>query len=119
MINKMGLKIRKRDNRLAVLETEGYIDTRGGDSILSACNALLDEGIHRLVVNIEKSKAINSTSALYLLSVAEQAKSLGGGVAFCGATPTIAKAFEVMGLLSYAAVYDTETEALQAIEHSQ
>lgn len=57
-----------------------------------------------------------STGVFTLLQVAEGAKTLGNRIVFCGATPTIAKAFEIMGLLLFATIRGTEEEALQVLE---
>jgi anti-anti-sigma factor len=114
----MQLEIR-RDGDIAVIETKGYIDSAGGSSITSAYNKLFDEGIRRFVVNIAQRKFINSMGVLHLLEIAAQAQSSESTIAFCCATPTIAKSFEIMGLMNFASVYDTEDEALQAYKSMQ
>jgi anti-anti-sigma regulatory factor len=39
-----------------------------------------------------------------------------GKLAFCNLTPTIAKTFEIMGLVQYASVYPDREAAVTAIE---
>jgi len=109
----------RTENNIGFLETEGYINTEGGDAILAACNELVDEGVHHFVVNIEKSTVINSTGVLRLLEVAERAQELGGGVALCGVTATIAKTFEIMGLLVFANISASAEQAIQSLEDSE
>ena len=105
----------RRENDIQIIEIEGYIDANGGEHILAECNRRIEEGGNRLVLNLEKSHLINSMGIMYLLEAADKAREAGGGMIFCGASPTIDKTFEIMGVLKVASICDSEEEAIRAI----
>jgi len=110
------LEVRLRqEGRIGLLETEGYINHIGAEKVTDACDSLIQEGVHYLVLNLAQSRIINSIGISILIEVIEKVKDLKGKVAFCCVTPTIAKTFRIMGLLKVAELYDTEEEALQAL----
>ncbi len=105
----------RTENGVGILATEGYIDTEGGEKILTECKKLIEEGVSRIVVNLEKSNLINSTGIMCLLEAGDAAKDAGGGLCFCCATPTIEKTFRIMGVTAVAKVVGREEEAVEGI----
>jgi len=106
----------RREQNTGIVTVEGYIHAEGGKEILKAGGVLLDEGILHLILNLEKIRIINSVGVMCLFELIEKADPLEGSVCFCCATPTLAKTFRIMGLLEISTLYDTEQEALQAME---
>jgi len=104
---------------MGVVEIEGYLNNLGGEKISDACNALMDEGMHRFVFGMERCSMINSVGISFLIEVLEKVQGLGGGLAFCGVSPTVSKTLQIMGLLQTATLHDTEEEALQALIESR
>ena len=105
----------RKEGQVGILETDGYINDTEADRVAQAGHALIDEGLKHLVINIEKSRIISSIGISVLIELTEQLREMDGKVAFCCATPTIGKTFRIMGLLKVAELYDTETEAVQAL----
>jgi anti-sigma B factor antagonist len=105
----------RREGQVGVLETDGYINNIGAEKIADACDGLIQEGFTRLVLNLERSRIINSIGISILIEVIEKVRELKGKVAFCCVTPTIAKTFRIMGLLKASTVHDTEAQALEAV----
>ena len=105
----------RREGEVGIVETDGYINNIGAEKVSEACNALVQEGIHHFVLNLEKSRIINSIGISILIEIIEKVRGLGGKVAFCCVTPTIAKTFRIMGLLKASSVHDTEDEALVTV----
>ena len=105
----------RKEGQVGILETDGYINDTEADRVAQAGHALIDEGFRYLVINIEKSRIISSIGISVLIELIERLREQDGKVAFCCATPTIAKTFKIMGLLKVAAVHDTEAEAVQAL----
>lgn len=99
----------------AVIRTDGYINNIGGEQVADTCNGLIDEGLHRLVLNLTKTNIVNSVGISILIEIMEQLEETGGSLAFCGVTPTIAKTFQIMRLTDFAALHDSEEEALKAV----
>ena len=101
---------------VAIVTIDGYLNNTGGEKIAEACEALIAEGSRRIVLNLENCSMANSVGISYLIDVLEQMRELEGQTAFCCLTPTIAKTFTIMGLLREAQLFDTEQEAVQALE---
>lgn len=114
MADTLELQVRQTGS-VGIVETRGYINNVGGERVAQACEALMGEGVCRLVLNLEKSNLVNSVGVSFLIETIEKAKSLEGQVAFCGLSPTIAKTFQIMGLLQLATLHQTEQEAVQAL----
>ena len=105
----------RKEGQVGVLETDGYINDTEAERVAEAGHALIDAGLKHLVINIEKSRIISSIGISVLIEVIERLREMDGKVAFCCATPTIAKTLKIMGLLKVADIHDTETEAVQAL----
>ena len=105
----------ERRGDVAVLSTDGYINNQGGEEIARQAYAQLETGARALVLNLEKTRIVNSIGISILIEVLEKVMDRKGKLAFCGLTPTIDKTFRIMGLAQYAAIYPTEADALRAV----
>ena len=105
----------RRAGEIGILETDGYINDIAAEKVAEAGEGLIQEGVKRIVVNLEKSRIVNSIGVSILIEVIEKVRELNGKAAFCCVAPVLAKTFRIMGLLKVASIYDTETEALQAL----
>ena len=113
---QFGIHVRREHRNTGIVAIEGYIHAEGGKEILKTCDLLLGEGIRHLILNLEGSRIINSVGVVCLLELIEKIDQTEGRVCFCCATPTLAKTFKIMGLFEISTLYDTEREALQAME---
>ena len=105
----------ERRGDVAVLWTDGYINNQGGEEIAREAYSQLEAGARALVMNLEKTRIVNSIGISILIEVLERVLDRKGVLAFCGLTPTIDKTFRIMGLAQYATIYRTQEEALQAV----
>lgn len=105
----------ERRGEVAVLWTDGYINNQGGEEIAREAYGELDRGARALVMNLEKTRIVNSIGISILIEVLEKVMERKAVLAFCGLTPTIDKTFRIMGLAQYAAIYPTEEDALRAV----
>jgi len=105
----------ERRGDVAVLWTDGYINNQGGEEIAREAYSQLEAGARALVMNLEKTRIVNSIGISILIEVLERVMDRKGVLAFCGLTPTIDKTFRIMGLAQYATIYPTQEEALQAV----
>ena len=105
----------RREGRIGILETDGYINDVSAEKVADAGHALIDEGFRYLILNLEKSPIANSMGISILIEIIERIRELEGRVAFCCVAPILAKTFRIMGLLKVADIYDTEAEAVQAL----
>jgi anti-anti-sigma factor len=105
----------ERRGDVAILWTDGYINNQGGEEIAREAYKQLESGARALVMNLEKTRIVNSIGISILIEVLERVMDRKGVLAFCGLTPTIDKTFRIMGLAQYASIYPTQGEALQAV----
>jgi anti-anti-sigma factor len=105
----------ERRGDVALLWTDGYINNQGGEEIAREAYAQMGSGARALVLNLEKTKIVNSIGISILIEVLEKIMDRKGVLAFCNLTPTIDKTFRIMGLAQYAAIYPNEEEALKAV----
>ena len=105
----------ERRGDIAIFWTDGYINNQGGEEIAKQAYAQLDAGARALVLNLEKTRIVNSIGISILIEVLEKVMDRKGLLAFCNLTPTIDKTFRIMGLAQYAAIYPTQEQALQAV----
>ena len=105
----------ERRGDVALIWTDGYINNQGGEEIAREAYAQLESGARALVLNLGKTRIVNSIGISILIEVLEKVMDTKGVLAFCSLTPTIDKTFRIMGLAQYAVIYPTEEEALQAV----
>ena len=100
---------------VAILPTEGYVNETIAEAIAVACERLLEEGIKNFILNMTQSRMINSVGIAIVVEIIEKATQEGGSLVFCGVSPTIAKTFQIMGLLQLSSIFESEEDALQAM----
>src|ERR1700693_2929112 len=105
----------ERRGDVAILSTDGYINIQGGEEIARQAYVQLEAGARALILNLEKTRIVNSIGISILIEVLEKVMDRKGSLAFCALTPTIDKTFRIMGLAQYAAIYPTLEEALKAV----
>jgi len=103
-------------NGLGVVSAAGYINNEGGQAIADAVNGLVDSGCRRILIDLEGTRIINSIGISILLEILDRLMDAGGTMAFCNLTPTIAKTFEIMGLVQYARIFPDRASAIAGLE---
>jgi len=112
MSETLKVTLEQPDGAVAILRTDGYINNTGGEEIARQAYALLGEGTVRLLLDLERTKIVNSIGISILIEVLEKVLDQGGRLAFCHLTPTIEKTFQIMGLAQYARIFPTPEPAL-------
>ena len=87
----------------------------GGERIAEVCDEHIGGGTHNFILDLENCRIVNSIGISILIEVIERVKELGGKVAFCNASPTIAKTFRIMGLLQTAELHEAYADAQQSL----
>jgi anti-anti-sigma factor len=101
---------------VGLIAAAGYINNEGGQAIADAATELMGQGCKTLVIDLDGTRIINSIGVSILLEILEKLMDEQGRLAFCSLTPTIAKTFEIMGLVQYASVYQDRSAAQAALE---
>lgn len=117
MTESLKLAVEKHDG-LAVIHTHGYINNQGGEEIARVAYELIEQGHVNLLLNLAKTKIVNSIGISILIEIIEKMMEIEGQLAFCSLTPTIEKTFNIMGLAQYAGIYADEDAARAALTGS-
>jgi anti-anti-sigma factor len=112
MSETLKVAVERPDAAVAILRTDGYINNTGGEEIAKEAYALLGGGVTRLLLDLEKTKIVNSIGISILIEILEKLQDQGGKLAFCRLTPTIEKTFQIMGLAQYARIFPAPEPAL-------
>ena len=97
-------------DKTLVIKTDGYINSSGGEKIVQEFSK--HNGITKLILNLEKSKVVNSIGISHLIEVIEKLNQDNGKLVFTNLDPTIEKTFTIMGLFQFAEKADTVEAAL-------
>lgn len=111
MSGEFNLQSELKDNTL-ILRTEGYLNNIGGEKIAQEVSENLNKKISRVIIDLEKSKVVNSIGISYLIDVIEQLNENNGKLIFTNLDPTIEKTFNIMGLFQFAEKADSTDAAL-------
>jgi anti-sigma B factor antagonist len=101
---------------VGLISAAGYINNEGGQAIADAATELISDGCGTLLIDLDGTRIINSIGVSILLEILEKLMDEKGRLAFCNLTPTIAKTFEIMGLVQYATVYPDRETAQTALQ---
>jgi len=117
-MNEERIKVTKNllSDGVGLVAAAGYINNEGGQAIADAAAELMEQGCKTLLIDLDGTRIINSIGVSILLEILEKLMDEKGQLAFCNLTPTIAKTFEIMGLVQYASVYPDREAAVTAIE---
>ena len=100
---------------VAIVPTEGYVNEMIAEAIAEESERLMEDGVKHFILNMAQSRMINSVGIAIVVEIIEKASLQGGSLVFCGVSPTIAKTFQIMGLLQLSTIFESEEDALQAI----
>jgi len=100
-------------DKALVLKTDGYINNVAGEKIVKEFSNHFGAGMNKVVIDMEKSKVINSIGISYLLEVIEKLNENNGKLVFTSLDPTIEKTFNIMGLFQFAEKADSIDSALK------
>jgi len=98
-------------DKTLIIKTEGYINNNGGEKIVRELEK--HTGINKLILNLEKSKVVNSIGISHLIEVIEKLNQINGKLIFTNLDPTIEKTFSIMGLFQFAGKADSIESALK------
>ncbi len=106
----------RQQGALWILNTHGYINNAGGETIASRFEEAFKTGARKFIFDLEDSKIINSIGVSFLIGVLEKVLESGGELAFCNCAPIIEKTFKIMGITQYAKIFGTQEEAAASMQ---
>ena len=99
-------------NDTLVMKTDGYINNTGGEQIVLEFSKHVSN-INKVVLDLTKSKVVNSIGISYLLEMVETLNQNDGKLYFTNLDPTIEKTFKIMGLFQFAEKVDSIDSVLK------
>ena len=96
-----------------VMHTAGYINNEGGEQIAQEFEKHFESGLKKVVINLEKSKVVNSIGVSFLIEIIDQLNDEDGKLVFTNLDSGIEKMLTNMGLFNYAGKEPTVESALK------
>jgi len=106
-------------NDVLVMHTSGYVNNVGGEKIAREFNKHFEHGLKKVVIDLEKSKVVNSIGISFLIEIIDQLNDKDGQLIFTNLEPAIDKTLSIMGLFNYAGKEDTVEAALQSLNKKE
>ena len=103
---------KKIEDDIVIIETDGYLNNVGGEKISEECYKEIENGKKLFLLNLEKSKVVNSIGVAILIEIIEKLEDIGGKLGYYNLAPIVEKTFNIMGLSKYSEIYKTEEEAI-------
>ena len=103
---------KKIEDDIVIIETDGYLNNVGGEKISEECYKEIENGKKLFLLNLEKSKVVNSIGVSILIEIIEKLEDIDGKLGYYNLAPIVEKTFNIMGLSKYSAIYKTEEEAI-------
>lgn len=113
----MNISIRQFVNA-AVVDVDGDITLHNSPEVRKALLDLIkQQRLPRVVVNLEKSKYIDSAGVASLVEALKASREMKSGFALYGLSRTAREVLELTRLVKVFEIYDTEQEALAGIRN--
>ena len=105
----------RTEDGYAVIETDGYLNGPTGEKLAETAKDLMNQGYNTLVINLEKTRLVNSIGISILIEIIEFLQEHGGAVRFCHLTPVIERTFKMMGLAQHSEIHADEAAATASL----
>jgi len=101
---------------ILVMNTSGYVNNEGGEQIAREFDKHFEKGIKKVIINLEKSKVVNSIGISFLIEIIEKLNESNGKLIFTNLESAIEKTLTIMGLFNFAEKKDTVENAMKAFK---
>ncbi|UCF65216.1 MAG: STAS domain-containing protein [bacterium] len=96
-----------------VINTSGYVNNEGGEKIAEEFDKHFENGVKKVIINLEKSKVVNSIGISFLIEIIDKLTEEDGKLIFTNLESAIDKMLTIMGLFNYAGKEATVESALK------
>lgn len=101
-------------NDVLILHTIGYVNNEGGEKIAREFEQHFEKGIKKVVIDLEKSKVVNSIGISFLIEIIEKLNESDGKLIFSNLESAIEKTLTIMGLFNFADKKETVEDAVRS-----
>ena len=98
-----------------VIATAGYVNNVGGEAVAAEFSKHFAQGVRRVVINLARSKVVNSIGMSFLIEILEQLQDAGGRLVFTDLDPGVEKMLTIMGLFKFAGKVPTVDDAIRSL----
>lgn len=98
-----------------IIATSGYINNVGGEAIAREFNRNIGNGVSNVILNLTRSKVVNSIGMSFLIEIIEQLQETGGRMVFTNLDPSVEKMLSIMGIFKFAGKEKTVEDALKSL----
>jgi anti-sigma B factor antagonist len=104
----------KRLERVDLVKVSGRVDHQTAPDLEKTLRAIIDEGRHRIVVDLSDAAYISSAGLKALQATAKLARGglAGGDVRLVGLKPNIKEIFDTIGFTQLFKIYDDQVDAV-------
>jgi anti-sigma B factor antagonist len=102
-------------NDIVIVKLLGNLDTNTAPDAESEINKKLEEGVQKMVINLEQTNYVSSAGLRIFLATAKKITASGGVLKLCGANVVVQEILDISGFSTILDVRKTEEEALAAL----
>ena len=99
-----------------VMKTVGDLNKEGGEKILDEFLKHSNNGISVVILDLEKSKIVNSIGVSYLIDIVERLMDTDGKMVFTNLDPAVKNTLDMMGIFQVAEIVESVESALKSAE---
>lgn len=109
----------ERFDDYAVVRPVGYLNAFIGDQIDKACDRLLAEGIHYIIINFRNVTMVNTIGISILIGIIERMIQHEGLVYFTELGATDREIFEVLDLSTISIIFGSDADAIEHMKRDR
>lgn len=101
--------------RASIVTLKGSIDAKTVIQFQTRLNTIIEEGINRIIIDMEQVRYVNSTGLGYLINLADTVGSEQGMVVLANVQPKVKVVFDMLGLNAFFKIYSSRDSATRAL----
>jgi anti-sigma B factor antagonist len=106
----LGIHVDRQPGDAVVISVSGQIDLYTAPDFKMATTRAIDDGVNHLVIDLTETTFMDSTGFAVLLSARKRLDRLGGSIAIVSPDAGIKRLFDIAGLSTVFAIYDTRSD---------
>lgn len=109
----MNITEREQDS-VTIFALEGRVDSEGALDLDLALQTAVSEGKHKLVLEMDQVRYINSAGLRTLADILTQVRASQGDLKLVNLSQRVARVFQIIGFDKFFSIYATVDEAIAA-----
>ena len=105
----------KSSDKAIVIYVDGDLTTASSPEVEAEINAILEEAVTNVVINVEKVNFIASTGLRIILKLGKRLRNEDLQLVVCSMNATTKSVFEMSGFTKMFPAFETEDEALESL----